>query len=814
MKNPLLKLIDVSKYYSTKDAVTLGLRKVSTEFQKGDFVAITGESGSGKSTLLNVLSGIDSYEDGEMYLNGDETSCYTTQEWDDYRRENIAFIFQDYSLIDSYTVLQNVELSLYDKYPKRADRKKRALELLEKVDLLSHRRHKCTKLSGGQKQRVAIARALAKDAPIILADEPTGNLDSTTSQAIIQLMAETSKDKLLIMVTHSFDDVEGFANRRIRMHDGSIVEDKIVLTIEKEDTAQKLDELPKQDTPTPLIEEKVAKKQFSVMSRNYIKKLKRSYTIAINNLLATPKRSIFILTTSFLATLMLAFFLFSYINIIYPPAGQNMMGDRKDTLFVVSKERTKLDEDEFAKIKGVNGINAVLTDYDVYRKVVYPKNMNWEGISGVYEIPMTLLVTANFHKKKPAYGTLPQNENEIMLGWADKGKPDLTLIGKEIEIVLMDDVNQGYYYDDMLVEYMPNSFLVAKFVLTGFDSGQGCYVTPKGLKTLSEKYINNESAYYDFEMDEYLDGFGDLVSYSYYEVFGNKLVINDPTIAPNIFYYVYNPNEKLNGTRIWRHSELSTLGEFFTVYGGREVYGVISKNADELRTKVTILPATPSINPEIYNAHIREDFEPRLVTKNLADYSTPKVNDTTALVIIGADQNANKIINSLDQKGFKVIYPFSKPLDPESMLSKIAIQVMSILAGIAIMLIAVSLISEVYNRVSKSKKKDFNIFRTVGLSNNIIKSINYAEFFIINIIAFVGTFLTFAIIAIIGNASNKPKIINAINSLLPFGAFHIQSLVVYACVFALLMLLTLLIAKKVYKKMFKTRVKKSLSDNN
>ena len=223
----LLTLHDIGKIYVSEGSVAVGIRGVNLSFERGEFVAVTGKSGSGKSTLLNVISGMDSYEEGELYIEGQSTSHYLQPEWEDYRQKYISFIFQDYNIIESFTVLQNVELALmHIEDPK--ERRRRALELLHRVGLSSHVRQKGSKLSGGQKQRTVIARALAKDSPIILADEPTGNLDSATSAEIIALLREVSRDKLLIMVTHNFEQVEACATRHIRIFDGAVESDHII----------------------------------------------------------------------------------------------------------------------------------------------------------------------------------------------------------------------------------------------------------------------------------------------------------------------------------------------------------------------------------------------------------------------------------------------------------------------------------------------------------------------------------------------------------------------------------------------------------
>ncbi len=222
----MLELKNVSKFYYNKTTVSSGFSKINLKLDLGEFVAITGESGSGKSTLLNVISGLDSYEEGEMYINGEETSGYTEKDFENYRKKYIANIFQNFNLVNSYTVYQNVELVLLINGYKKHEIKEKILETLEKVDLLKYKNMKVSKLSGGQKQRVAIARALVKETPIIVADEPTGNLDVKTANNIIELLKEVAKDKLIIIVTHNYEQVEKYATRKITMSDGRIIEDK------------------------------------------------------------------------------------------------------------------------------------------------------------------------------------------------------------------------------------------------------------------------------------------------------------------------------------------------------------------------------------------------------------------------------------------------------------------------------------------------------------------------------------------------------------------------------------------------------------
>lgn len=230
----MLKLENVSKIYYTNGIVATGISKVNLELNIGEFVVITGESGSGKSTLLNVISGIDSYEEGEMYINGKETSHYTEKDFEEYRKKYIANIFQSFNLINSYTVYQNVELVLLLNGYKRRQIKKKVLDIIDKVGLTKFKNTKVSKLSGGQKQRVAIARAIVKDTPIIVADEPTGNLDTKSAYEIIELLKNVAKDKLVVIVTHNIEQVEKYATRIIKMHDGKMIQNTEIKNINED----------------------------------------------------------------------------------------------------------------------------------------------------------------------------------------------------------------------------------------------------------------------------------------------------------------------------------------------------------------------------------------------------------------------------------------------------------------------------------------------------------------------------------------------------------------------------------------------------
>ena len=268
-----LTLKDIGKIYYSGSGAAVGIRGVNLAFDLGEVVAITGKSGSGKSTLLNVISGMDSYEEGELIIEEENTSHFGQAEWETYRKEYISFIFQDYNIIDSFTVLENVELALMN-IEDKTERRSRALELIDRVGLLSHLHHKGSRLSGGQKQRTVIARALAKDSPIILADEPTGNLDSKTSKEIIELLCEVSRDKLLIIVTHDFSELEERATRHIRIFDGAVESDREIREAKK-------------FSPT-------AKKEEAEKSASHKKTLKNGILLGRSIFKAKPKLSVFL----------------------------------------------------------------------------------------------------------------------------------------------------------------------------------------------------------------------------------------------------------------------------------------------------------------------------------------------------------------------------------------------------------------------------------------------------------------------------------------------------------------------------------------
>ena len=221
----MLEIKKITKIYETDNFKQKALDNVSINFRKNEFASILGPSGSGKTTLLNIIGGLDHYDSGDLIINETSTKKYNDRDWDTYRNHRVGFVFQSYNLINHQSVLSNVELALTLSGVSKTERRKRAKDALKKVGLEQHINKKPSQLSGGQMQRVAIARALVNDPEILLADEPTGALDSETSNQVMDILKEVAKDRLVIMVTHNPDLAEKYSTRIVRLKDGHIIDD-------------------------------------------------------------------------------------------------------------------------------------------------------------------------------------------------------------------------------------------------------------------------------------------------------------------------------------------------------------------------------------------------------------------------------------------------------------------------------------------------------------------------------------------------------------------------------------------------------------
>lgn len=387
----MLELKNVSKFYYNKGVIATGFSKVNLKLDIGEFVAITGESGSGKSTLLNVISGLDTYEEGEMYITGKETSHYSDKDFEDFRRKYIGNIFQTFNLVNSYTVYQNIELVLLLNGYKKQKIKKQVLELIKKVDLYKFKNTKVSKLSGGQKQRVAIARALAKETPIIIADEPTGNLDKESAESTIKLLSEIAKDKLVVVVTHNYEQIEKYVTRKITMHDGRIIEDKKIQEIKN---TQKANE---------------------VEYKN----------ITLFNRLRLGFRNTFNIKTKFALLFLVFMFMTSAIIAQYANSrkqkylaereGENYIFQncRENRIVIKKKDGLPFSEEEYAKLENIENIDYIVKDDALLDTGVDLGDNEYFSIYG-------RATSIKGFKGNLDVGRMPENDNEIIVeGYKD-----------------------------------------------------------------------------------------------------------------------------------------------------------------------------------------------------------------------------------------------------------------------------------------------------------------------------------------------------------------------------------------------------------
>ena len=371
----MIKLKNVNKFYNNNGITNIGLHNISLSLSKNEIVAITGESGSGKSTLLNVITKIDNFDEGEIYYKGNETAYFSIADMDDFRKNKVGFIFQNYNILDSYTVLDNVMLPLLLKGMSKAEARAQAMLLIQKVGLAGREKHRGTKLSGGEKQRCVIARALASDCEILACDEPTGNLDSETANEIIKLIKEVAKDKLVLIVTHNFEEVDGIVTRVLKMSDGKIVED--IVREPKEET--KKEELNLDYVPLP-------------------KKI--VWTIAKNNMVFTPRKTILTASMFFV----IAFCFLFICQLVVTLAKQDMVYSEfnntlENNLFVYKPMGQSFDETE------LNGFDYTINGFGNERFVY--------GYIG--QEFLTLYYTKEVHNSKLIEGKLPEDEYEFVI---------------------------------------------------------------------------------------------------------------------------------------------------------------------------------------------------------------------------------------------------------------------------------------------------------------------------------------------------------------------------------------------------------------
>lgn len=558
----LLKLKNIGKIYNSNDILTIGIRNVNLEFDYNEFVTIEGESGSGKSTLLNVIAANDTYEEGELFINEEATSHYSSEEWEKYRENDISMIFQDFNIIENLTVYENVLLALL-RIEDESLRKKKAKELIERVGLTKQINQKGSKLSGGEKQRTVIARALAKDNPIILADEPTGNLDSNASKEIAKLLKEVSKDKLVIVVTHNPEYFNEYSTRRILVKDGSIISDVIKVAPEK--------------TSIETNEYHITKKL----------KLKNALKLGLLNYKSRPKFT----SLMSLALCCIAVSLFAILSLF--------------NTYLISDLKTPLDEvgiDGKIIVSNTNGY-VLETDLDT---ISYETNASYFMLDRDLSIfTITLPRRSNMYKSYEVtciYDPIHHKVNE-----------------KEGELV----IPQAYVNDadkiTSLIINATNSLTNINITSSTTETSLKLYLSYYNMQTNGNKIkgINttikideNETNVYTFSMNESLnDGEISLKNSSYYDVLNKNVVCS---IAPSKLFTIVNDKDvDKNIDGIVVEFSKNDYAEIFETKKETKQSVLYYENDNEARNALTKLPSGyigMLSNSEVYVSSVGEVF--------------------------------------------------------------------------------------------------------------------------------------------------------------------------------------------------------------
>lgn len=756
----MIKLVNVSKYYNSNNVIALGLRKVNLELHVNEFVAIVGESGSGKTTLLNVISGIDSYEDGEMYINGEETSYFSVVEMENYRKKYIAFVFQNYNLIDAYTVLQNVEAPLIlSGYPKEKIRS-RALEIIEKVGLTKHIHHKATKLSGGQKQRVVIARALAKDCPIIAADEPTGNLDSVSARQILELLHEISKEKLVIMVTHDFEQVKEFATRRIRIFDGEIVEDQDMVKVEKANL--------------PIIPDEEKRIKFL----EFVK-------MALRNLVSVPKKTLLmILVFSFFAF----FVALSYgsFNVTMTDVSFNYNYYFQNTsisrMIVRKSDKTAFSQADIDELLALGKVQTVipfdyLLDQSVSLVSEYDPNQPYDTLY----LDCLLLPSSVLEDETVLFaGRMPRDDSEIVLALASDRL-------ESIDDYLNKTLFEGYYYDEGTASDQASYTVVgvvdvANIYMDLSNSYSGAYALfdDETFESMSyQAYFSYVSETSFVGIDNESQSVNFVGSLGYYPFMVDESVADNMLIMPEYFYEIECDSTtycEATGTLAYADFYQETEIEDFTIRYGLYNLGNFDYKNSFIRVNSNTLESM--IYDEIFQVSVISNTD--LGVNTLVD-------------------DISKIDKTLLTAKYKVFYPFESNASDDFTGLLILLQTIGMIALLVVTVTGSTLITYViFKAIINTKLHDYAIFRTIGANQNMIQYFIYLE----NLFVVMVSFALFIGVSVFLNANSNVGGI--------FYSLQGYTFVDYIVLFFLQLLMSLFISRKYCRRIFKESVNRVL----
>lgn len=744
----MLKLKDVSKFYYNKGLIATGFTKINLELKMGEFVVITGESGSGKSTLLNVLSGLDSYEEGEMYINGEETSHYTEKDFEDYRRKYIANIFQSFNLVNSYTVYQNVELVMLLNGYKKKQVKQKVLDMIEKVGLTEFKNTKVSKLSGGQKQRVAIARAMIKETPIIVADEPTGNLDSASSKDVIELLKKVAKDRLVIVVTHNIEQVEEYATRIIKMHDGRIIENKEIKKVE--------------------IPEKVEESKYTKIT------IANKYRLGIRNTFNIVPKFLLLFAVFLFITVALLSEYASFRQTEYEAnkAGYNVYFRdlSEERIIIKKKDKTAFTNDDYDKIKKLETVNYVVED-DITLD---------SGIS-IFNDEMGIYLYGDV-KESTSYngnltaGRMPENEKEI----AVKIPSDYYYVRNGVEEVLdkkfkIQNQNAAYNGEEREITVVGIE-LYEESEIFSYGRNTKLYVT--------SQYLDE----YRKELNQYYSKIKSLFAGKYYESY------------PGNPYFRIMPSDKVASGTAVVSDEANYL---FSDYRARN---------KDLKIEIENIYYKEELNLKVANTYTKNSFTRLTGYKkydenkggvfvNKEDYTSlfnkPSYQSS---VFVKDEKDLEQTVLKLEELGIS-----ARPVREFKVNEgKEILQIIKIfkLVVTVVLILALFFISYFIIRIIlKSRNVYFTTLRMLGATNKNVKRILDIELFINSSIAYFG-FMIFILL-------NKFEILNIefIKTLLKF-----LSLREYILMYIILIIMSWLISRRFSKRIFKKSAIKTYNE--
>lgn len=731
----MIKLKNVSKFYYSKGVVASGFSKVNLEFKIGEFVAITGESGSGKSTLLNVISGLDTYEEGEMYINGEETSHYTEKDFEDYRRKYIGNIFQNFNLVNSYTVYQNIELVLLLNGKKKKEIKDDVLDLIRKVDLYRFRNTKVSKLSGGQKQRVAIARALAKDTPIIIADEPTGNLDSKSASSIIKLLSEIAKDKLVIIVTHNYEQVEPYVTRKIKMHDGSVLEDKV---IRKVNTKEEI------------------KDNLTYHNITFLNKIRLGIRNAFN---IVPKFLLVLLVYLFVTVSLISEYAsFKHDEYLASKSGyNNIFQELSDKRIIIKKkDQTPFTNEEYQDIKKLANVKSVIeNDLLLDTSFYLSDNENLWLNSQFLDLEL-------YHEGDLDLGRMPESDNEIII----KGSKDDYYIGDNGKDILDKEVYLQNNYTGELNKDLPLKIVGIKYEENAnYYSIQTAYANKKIMTKIS--FQNNEQ--YSkmkvlFEDKYYTSSYNN----PYFKIIKNNNVPSGSVYVSEDLNYSC-PKEKCLGEPL--KIEVSNLYYYDSAYlTVKNIYN--NKNIKSLLG----IDDYDNVNGAIF---ISEEDYNKLFNKD--NYQSS--------VFVSNVNDIDKTATSLEEMGYKTLKI------KDTLVSDGTTQMIRILKTVVIVILVITLFFISYfviRIILKSRNVYFSIIRMLGATKKISKQLLVIELFTVYNIAY----FSFMIFLLLGkfNIIN----VNFVSTILTYLKFN-DYVLLYLILLGMSYLISQKFAKKLFK---------------